>query len=30
MATMASDNLVAHFHGQPPPHILNPEVLEQS
>ena len=28
MATMASDNLVAHFHGQRPPNILNPEVLE--
>lgn len=27
MATMASDNLVAHFHGQRPPNILNPEVL---
>ncbi len=27
MATMASDNLVAHFHGQLPPNILNPEVL---
>ncbi len=27
MATMASDNLVAHFHGQQPPNILNPEVL---
>jgi glyoxylate reductase len=30
MATMASDNLVAHFHGQMPPNILNPEVLKQS
>lgn len=29
MATMASDNLVAHFHGQRPPNILNPEVLEK-
>lgn len=29
MATMASDNLVAHFHGLRPPNILNPEVLEQ-
>lgn len=27
MATMASDNLAAHYHGQPPPNILNPEVL---
>jgi glyoxylate reductase len=27
MATMASDNIVAHYHGQPPPNILNPEVL---
>jgi len=27
MATMASDNLVAHFHGQRPPNIVNPEVL---
>ena len=27
MATMASDNLVTHFHGQLPPNILNPEVL---
>ncbi len=27
MATMASDNLVAHYHGQRPPNILNPEVL---
>ncbi|HKV59136.1 MAG TPA: D-glycerate dehydrogenase, partial [Ktedonobacteraceae bacterium] len=27
MATMASDNIVAHFHGQRPPNILNPEVL---
>lgn len=27
MATMASDNLVAHFHGQRPPNVLNPEVL---
>jgi glyoxylate reductase len=29
MATMASENLVAHFHGQRPPNILNPEVLEK-
>lgn len=29
MATMASDNLVAHFHGQTPPNILNPEVLKK-
>ncbi|HEY1349917.1 MAG TPA: D-glycerate dehydrogenase [Ktedonobacteraceae bacterium] len=28
MATMASDNLVAHFQGQRPPNILNPETLE--
>src|SRR5438105_4071367 len=28
MATMASDNIVAHFHGQRPPNIVNPEVLE--
>ena len=27
MATMASDNIVAHHHGQRPPNILNPEVL---
>jgi glyoxylate reductase len=27
MATMASDNIVAHYHGQRPPNILNPEVL---
>jgi glyoxylate reductase len=27
MATMASENIVAHFHGQRPPNILNPEVL---
>jgi glyoxylate reductase len=27
MATMASDNIVAHFHGQLPPNIVNPEVL---
>lgn len=27
MATMACQNLVAHFHGQRPPNILNPEVL---
>jgi glyoxylate reductase len=30
MATMASDNLVAHFRGQQPPNILNPEVLHPS
>jgi glyoxylate reductase len=29
MATMASDNIVAHFHGQRPPNIVNPEVLER-
>lgn len=28
MATMASDNIVAHFHGQRPPNILDPEVLK--
>lgn len=28
MATMASDNIVAHYHGQRPPNILNPEVLQ--
>jgi glyoxylate reductase len=28
MATMASDNIVAHFHGERPPNIVNPEVLE--
>src|SRR5215471_13689616 len=27
MATMASDNIVAHFHGERPPNIVNPEVL---
>ena len=27
MATMASDNIVAHFKGEHPPNILNPEVL---
>jgi glyoxylate reductase len=27
MATMASDNIVAHFHGQRPPNVVNPEVL---
>ena len=27
MATMASKNIVAHFHGQRPPNIVNPEVL---
>lgn len=30
MATMASDNLVAHVHGQVPPNIVNPEVLGHS
>ena len=29
MATMASDNLVAHYRGQPPPNILNPEVISK-
>lgn len=28
MATMASDNIVAHYKGQQPPNILNPEVLQ--
>jgi len=28
MATMASDNIVAHYHGQQPPNIVNPEVLK--
>jgi glyoxylate reductase len=28
MATMASDNIVAHYSGQHPPNILNPEVLK--
>jgi len=28
MATMASDNIVAHYHGRRPPNIVNPEVLE--
>ncbi len=28
MATMASDNIIAHFHGQRPPNVVNPEVLE--
>lgn len=28
MATMASDNIVAHFHDERPPNILNPEVLK--
>jgi len=27
MATMASDNIAAHYHGQRPPNIVNPEVL---
>jgi glyoxylate reductase len=30
MATMASDNIVAHFHGQKPPNIVNPEALNPS
>jgi len=29
MATMASENIVAHFKGQLPPNILNPEVLSE-
>jgi glyoxylate reductase len=29
MATMASENLVAHCHGQQPPNILNPQALEK-
>jgi glyoxylate reductase len=29
MATMASENIVAHFSGQLPPNILNPEVLSE-
>lgn len=28
MATMASDNIVAHYKGERPPNIVNPEVLE--
>ncbi len=28
MATMASDNIVAHYKGERPPNILNPEVLK--
>jgi glyoxylate reductase len=28
MATMASENIVAHYQGQRPPNILNPEVLQ--
>jgi glyoxylate reductase len=28
MATMASDNIVAHYKGERPPTIVNPEVLE--
>jgi glyoxylate reductase len=28
MATMASDNIVAHNKGERPPNIVNPEVLE--
>jgi len=28
MATMASDNIVAHYHGQRPPNIVNSEVLK--
>jgi glyoxylate reductase len=27
MATMASDNIVAHAQGKRPPNIVNPEVL---
>ena len=27
MATMASENILAHFHGQRPPNTVNPEVL---
>lgn len=27
MATMASDNIVAHYKGERPPNILNPEIL---
>ena len=29
MATMASDNIVAHYKGERPPNIVNPEVLER-
>ena len=29
MATMASENIVAHYKGERPPNILNPEVLAQ-
>ena len=29
MATMASDNIVAHYKGETPPNILNPEVLSR-
>lgn len=29
MATMASDNIVAHIKGQRPPNIVNPEVLDK-
>ena len=28
MATMASDNIIAHYHGERPPNIVNPEVLK--
>lgn len=28
MATMASDNIVAHYRGERPPNIVNPEVLK--
>ena len=28
MATMASENIAAHFRGEPPPNIVNPEVLK--
>lgn len=27
MSTMASNNIVAHYKGERPPNILNPEVL---
>ncbi|HZS75147.1 MAG TPA: D-glycerate dehydrogenase [Ktedonobacteraceae bacterium] len=29
MATMASDNIIAHIEGKRPPNILNPEVLDK-
>ena len=28
MATMASENIAAHFRGEPPPNFVNPEVLK--